>query len=95
MGLFVQAAAVGEETGRRGEVMVEVTVGRHLSGQWRGRGDMAWQAAGPALACRAGEPAGQARPEEREVGGTGPGRDVARGVGVALGRGLEPTEGGR
>jgi hypothetical protein len=41
MGLFVQAAvvAVGEETGRRGEVMVEVTVGRRLSEQWRGRGD--------------------------------------------------------
>jgi hypothetical protein len=87
MGLFVQAAtvAVGEETGRRGEVMVEVTVGRRLSEQWRGRGDTAWQGAGPTLACRAGEPAGQARPEEREVGGASPGREVARGVG---GRGL-------
>jgi hypothetical protein len=42
MGLFVQAAAVavGEETGRRGEVMVEVTVGRRLSEQWRGGGVM-------------------------------------------------------
>jgi hypothetical protein len=40
MGLFVQAAAVaaGEETGRRGEVMVEVTVGRRVSEQRRGRG---------------------------------------------------------
>jgi hypothetical protein len=44
MGLFVQATAVavGEETGRRGEVMVEVTVGHRLSEQWRGRGDTAW-----------------------------------------------------
>jgi hypothetical protein len=42
MGLFVQAAAVavGEETCRRGEVMVEVTVGCRLSEQWRGRGDV-------------------------------------------------------
>jgi hypothetical protein len=64
MGLFVQAAAVavGEETGRRGEVMVEVTVGRRLSEQWRGRGDTAWRAAEPALACRTREAAGQARP---------------------------------
>jgi hypothetical protein len=40
MGLFVQAVAmaVGEETVRRGEVMVEVTVGRRLSEQWRGKG---------------------------------------------------------
>jgi hypothetical protein len=59
----------GKETGRRGEVMVEVTVGRRLSEQWRGRGDTTWRAAEPALACRAGEPAVQARPEEREVGG--------------------------
>jgi hypothetical protein len=67
MGLFVQAAAVavGEETGRRGEVMVEVTVGRRLSEQWRGRGDAAWRPAGTALACRTREAPGQARPKER------------------------------
>jgi hypothetical protein len=50
--------------------------GLRLSEQWRGRGAAAWQAAGPALACRAGKPAGQARPEERELGG-GAGLQVA------------------
>jgi hypothetical protein len=65
MGLFVQAAAVAvaEETDRSGEVMVEVTVGRRLPEQWRGRGITTWRAVGPALACRAHEAAGQARPE--------------------------------
>jgi hypothetical protein len=89
----VQRGAVGSDSScrrplwpRRGRqrrrVVVEVTGrsngGLRLSEQWRGRGDAAWQAAGPALACRASEPAGQARPEERELGGgAGRGRAVA------------------
>jgi hypothetical protein len=40
--------AVGEETDRRGEVMVEVTVGRRLPEQWRG--------SLPAFAAGAGQP---------------------------------------
>jgi hypothetical protein len=58
-----------EEGRQRRRAVVEVTGGSNgglrLSEQWRGRGDTAWRAAGPALACRAREAAGQARPQER------------------------------
>jgi hypothetical protein len=89
---------VGEETGRRGEVMVEVTVGRRLSEQWRG--------ALPASAAGAGQPwravlaSLVGRPKEREGEGAGPGggsrsggraRRGGRGLGVAVGT----TEGRR
>jgi hypothetical protein len=57
-----------------GRVMVEVTVRSVVACQSMGGGDAAWWAsgAGPALACRAGEPVSQTQPEERE-GGAGPG----------------------
>jgi hypothetical protein len=69
---FVQAAvvAVGEETDRGERVMVEVTFRPVVACHIKGGGDAAQRAsdAGPALACRAGEPVGQAQPEEREGG---------------------------
>jgi hypothetical protein len=51
----------------RGGVMVEVT-DRSSPVRAREGGDAARRPSGPALACRAGGPAGQAQPEEREGG---------------------------
>jgi hypothetical protein len=74
--------AVGEETDRGGESNGggDLSAGRRLLDQ--GRGDAARRAsgAGPALACRTGEPVGQAQPGESE-GGAGPG-GLERAMGI-------------